>query len=689
MTSVMAVPETGTRSGPEPRRFRPDIQGLRAVAVLLVVLYHAGMPVLRGGFVGVDVFFVISGFLITRGLVSEVDRTGRVSLMHFYGRRMRRLLPAAALVIVVTLLLGRVVLPATRMSSLVHDAWFTAFYGINYHLAVEGVNYQNADVPPSALQHFWSLAVEEQFYLVWPLLLLVAAVVLRRRHRRVALVLGIGALSVTTFALSVVITPVNTPMGYFSLHTRAWELGLGAIVALSLPLLAKVPPRYAVPGTWIGLGLVLASALLYSDQTLYPGSAALLPVAGAALVIAAGTHRNPRTAESAILERFPMQYMGKVSYAWYLWHWPLLMLLPLWAGADVGVVGNLEIVVIAFWFAVLTYFVENASHRSSWSLHRWVPTGLGLSSAVAIGALALASTLPPLVGTGADQSVAALRTADVRTVQAALTSGAGLSALPHNLTPGLADAKNDIARSSADGCHASLLVTAVTPCTYGSATSTRTAVLVGDSHAQQWLGAILPDALANGWRVVTYTKAACPVARTPVWNNDLKRTYTECAQWQGPAFAAITAMHPDLIVASESDAVPWNSVTDAQWASLTVSSLEAMASPRTRVVYVGDTPQTEKDPVLCLQQHIDDISACSYTRSTAYAYFPARHGVLRAAATGAGFSYVDPLDWFCTQQACPTVVGNMLVRRDTGHVTNTYATWLAPMFSPLFEDVTS
>lgn len=176
------------------------------------------------------------------------------------------------------------------------------------------------------------------------------------------------------------------------------------------------------------------------------------------------------------------------------------------------------------------------------------------------------------------------------------------------------------------------------------------------------------------------------MAQLTVWNNDLKRTYHECDAWRSAAYAEIRKLRPDLLVASQSDSVPWTSVTDKQWATATVSALQALAGSHTRVVFIGDTPQTVADPLSCLESHLDNAHPCSYLRAAAYANFPARHGVLRAGMVHAGFGFVDPLDFFCTTW-CPAVVANMVVRRDTGHITNTYATWLSPMLLPLFKDV--
>lgn len=292
MSTVSSVPTRRHRAelpagAPASRGFRADVQALRALAVLLVILHHAGVPGVRAGYVGVDVFFVISGFLITAHLVGEATRTGRVRFAAFYARRIRRLLPAALLVVLGTvaaaLLTGS---PAKVADAAVH-AWFTTFYGLNYRLAAEGVDHQNATAAPSPLQHYWSLAVEEQFYLLWPLLIVVALWVARRAGRP-ALPAVVATVTALSLAASVHLTATSPTVSYFALHTRAWELGAGALLALGSARLARVPRRVAAAASWAGFAAIAASAAAYSDATAFPGSAALLPVGGAALVIAAG-----------------------------------------------------------------------------------------------------------------------------------------------------------------------------------------------------------------------------------------------------------------------------------------------------------------------------------------------------------------------------------------------------------------
>ncbi len=288
-TSVSTVPKG---SAPGPRRFRPDIQGMRAIAVLLVVLYHANVPFVNAGYVGVDVFFVISGFLITGQLLREVERTGRISLLKFYGGRIRRLLPPAVIVVAGTLLAARLWDSIFHVRTVALDALFTLGYGMNYRLAAMGVDYQNANGPESPLQHMWSLAVEEQFYIIWPLLIATCAMVGGRYKRHlIATVLVLG--SAASLYSSVVETVSNPPYAYFGIHTRAWELALGALIAMAAGWVARTPAWAAVLLSWGGVAAVVASAFVYSDDTAFPGSAALLPTLGAAAVIAAGCTPAP------------------------------------------------------------------------------------------------------------------------------------------------------------------------------------------------------------------------------------------------------------------------------------------------------------------------------------------------------------------------------------------------------------
>jgi peptidoglycan/LPS O-acetylase OafA/YrhL len=684
------VPNPQRRKKPEPatRRFRPDIQGLRAVAVLLVVLYHAGLPGLRGGFVGVDVFFVISGYLITGQLARELDRTGRISLLGFYARRARRLLPPSTLVVLSTLVVAHFFMPYSQLVSLTKDALYAAFYGINYHLAIEGVNYQNASAPPSAFQHFWSLAVEEQFYLVWPLLMIICAVLGRKRLRRVLLIFAIVAISAITLKLSIATTPTDSSMAYFGIQTRAWELGLGALVALMSPVIAELPDQVMRALGWSGLVAVVGSAFALSDRTPYPGSAALIPVLGSAALIAAGTRAVDRSVESRVLSGGAMQYIGRSSYAWYLWHWPMLIVLPLWWGRDLVLWERLEVVFIAFWFAVLTYFLENASARSMWRAGRWVLTGLGLSATMALVASVVAILVPSLQGHGAAQAAIRLSSADQAVVTKALTESMSITAVPSNLTPAIKDAVYDAPLDQHVGCIADLKALTSKLCVLGDRHGQRTAVLVGDSHADQWLAALVPWAAKYHWKLIEATKSACPVPRFPVWEFDLKRIYTECSSYQRWRDQQIERIHPDLIIASGADAVGVSPDHPPKvWADATVGELRTLAAGTAKVLYIGDSPYLNEDGLGCIEKNVGNARACVYDRFLkSQPDWGQAYRLLGQEAVAAGFAYIDTRSYFCIEERCPLIVKNMLTHRDQGHVTSTYAGWLAPMFAPIFRN---
>ena len=330
------TPAVRTRQASSAATFRRDIEGLRAVAIGLVLVYHAGITFVPGGFVGVDVFFVISGFLITGILVRELESTGRISLARFWARRARRLLPATGLVLVATTIGVWLLVPTTSWRTFGGDVVGAAFYVVNWVFAGRSVDYLAEGVSPSPVTHFWSLAVEEQFYVVWPLLLCLVALVMRlRRSRSVrgTMLLALGVIAVPSFLWSVWLTSSGDPAAFFVTTTRLWELALGAGVALGSRLWPRLPVRVAHALGWAGLLAVLAAALAFGSQTPWPGSAALVPTLGTAALIVAGFRPG---GPATLLSARPMVWIGGLSYSVYLWHWPVLVL----AAAVIGDFGQ-------------------------------------------------------------------------------------------------------------------------------------------------------------------------------------------------------------------------------------------------------------------------------------------------------------------------------------------------------------
>lgn len=686
MTAVLDVRPSATAvtaaRNVAARDFRLDIQGLRAVAVLLVVLYHAHVPGLTGGYVGVDVFFVISGFLITGHIVREIAEHGRLSLGAFYARRVRRLLPAALVVVLTTLVVARVWGPALQVRTTAWDALWTSGYALNVRLASEGVDYQQVSGPVSPFQHFWSLAVEEQFYLVWPLVVLVTVLVARRFGRRAltaVLAIGIGG----SLFLSATLTQSSAPLAYFSAQTRAWEFGVGALVALAAARLPRVPVRLRAVAAWTGLALVVGCAFAYDDSTAFPGLAALVPVLGCALVIAGGTGGGGTL---PLLGRRPLQLVGRVSYGWYLWHWPVLVLAPLVLGQDFSWIRNVELSVLALWFAALTYVVvERPTQRVPLAPRRWLGRGLLMSAATAGAALLVVATAPLIAGNGAYAAPLKLRGDPAATLSAALTAASGNRAVPGNLTPTLEKAGADVPETES-GCHLGFLQVEQGPCVYGDPAGKHTVVLFGDSHAQQWQGALDAAAKSRHWRLVSWTKAACPVAGTTIVNPSLKRDYTECDTWRTATIARIRALKPDLVIASQSDSVPGRTVSNGHWAATTLDTVQQLSAGGQRVEFLADTPYPKSDVPTCVSENLADVRACTVTRAQAYhasALYTDRHALVVSTLEQAKVPVVDPIDWICSGTSCPVVVGDTLVYRDDSHLSNTYSTELAPVLAPL------
>ncbi|MFD0558294.1 peptidoglycan/LPS O-acetylase OafA/YrhL [Stackebrandtia endophytica] len=667
--------------------FRTDIEGLRAIAVLLVVLGHAGVPFLSGGYIGVDVFFVISGFLITLLLLTELRNTGTISIRRFYARRMVRLLPAAAAVLVTTLVAAWWWLPGTRYGSILIDAISSVFYLVNYRLAFQGTDYLAADEPPSPFQHLWSLSVEEQFYLVWPLLLLITAFVSQRHRRR--LNLGpIFALLFAMTAISLIISIVQTqsmaPWAYFGTHTRAWELAIGAIVALAVYRERYLPRVLAAVIAWVGLAGIVVSSVVFSGHTAFPGWVAALPVLSTAFVIYGGT--GQRHGVTWLLSLPPLTAVGAVSYGWYLWHWPVLLIGPVAFGVEPSLGVNMMLVAGSLCIAALSYrFLENPIRRQRW-LTRKSRRGLGLGIALSSGMAVVISLgfvfIPPTTGTG---DAAGIDGEEINESELAdlLASGIKINDVPANLTPSLENIKQDIPPVYADGCHADF--DAVEPnsdCVYGDSSADRTMVLFGDSHAAHWFPALEKLAFKYGWRLLSLTKSACVAPMVTTYVSALERNYDECVQWRKNTLSYIKKQEPEIVIMPVSDGgEPVDTDTpDSDWVSGFINSFEAVAGPNTKLVHIADTPWLEENVADCLAVNLSTATACVQPLEDALVQ-PERRSATNDALRANGVTVIDPLAWFCTDTACPVIIENVLMYRDRHHISATYAETLAPLLA--------
>jgi peptidoglycan/LPS O-acetylase OafA/YrhL len=665
------------------RKFRPDIEGLRAVAVTLVVLSHLGLG-FPGGYVGVDVFFVISGFIITRQLGAELNRNDRISFREFYARRARRILPAATVVIVGTMLACWKWKSPLQVKSDASDGLFSALSAINWRLAVNGTNYFQASTPPSPFQHFWSLSVEEQFYAVWPVLILVISVAAGNRFgRRKSLVQALLLVMAVSLILTIRTTASSPSWAYFGTQTRAWELAFGALLAVTVNYWTRMPPALASQMSWLGLGMITLSGFTCNGSTEYPGSAVVLPVMGAAFVIAGGSPGWSRSAE-LVLGRRPVQFLGRTSYSLYLVHWPVLVIAPLAIGhalttADKWLVlfGSLALAVLMF------YTVEQPARRWSWPVRKpWYGLAFGsIMVAASISATMLVSDHVVIPGgTGAGHAVTA--TSSLKAVAQAIAAGTKLTKLPQDITPSLERAADDRSFTTS-ACLMGELATTPAPnrrCSFGDLRSGRAMAVVGDSHANQWTPALDAFAKANHWKIVLYTMAACPAGVYP-YDIDLhtNRVYTQCNEWRNGVFARLKALRPRVVlVASELRTIDIDP-------SGMVQAIHNFQGTGARVIYLEDTPNPERvGPVPdCLAGHPDNVQTCSLSRqdpATRLNGFIQRR-IESAAVRRTGAALIDPTSWFCTTTMCPPVINNIVVYMDDSHVTASYVRWLTPVMS--------
>ena len=666
---------------------------MRAVAVVLVLLYHAQVPGVTGGYVGVDVFFVLSGFLITGILLRERAATGTISLANFYARRVRRILPASVLVLLVTVAVSAIVLPPLRMPDIAADATAAGLYVSNIRSGFQATDYLQSQLPPSPVLHYWSLGVEEQFYVFWPAIVLLITRGGARLGRRIALAALL--ISGVSFAASVWLTTVNQPWAFFSLPTRAWELGIGAMLAVAGTRLTRVPLRLAVVLGWVGLSAVALSGVLLNDGTPFPGFAALVPTLGTGLVIAAG-FRQSAFGVGRILGLAAPRFVGRISYSLYLWHWPLMVIPAAVAGATLPLPARLGLVGVAFVLAAASQrWVEEpirVGRLVGTRPIRNLAMAAGLSGIVAASSFGLAAAATATLGSSAPNPVADTSALNRLIDRAEIAShdGATLGNLPAAVDepiptavdPPFADVQA-LPAPYADGCHVAASVVASPSCLYGDVNGTHTLVLFGDSHADDWWPPLEQLARQNGWRFVTYVKSGCSPADVYQPLSGANRVYTECVTWRGDVLGRIAALHPDLVLVSghaptalvQEDNTPIpDGASAAAWQAGLTRTLQTLSSSAKRIVMIGDTPISKYWVPGCLSGHRDSILACATPLPEAIS--ATWRAATAAAASAAGASYVDPTVWVCSSSPCLPLVANFVIYRDDQHLTTVFASAL-------------
>ncbi len=685
----------GTGRKPSSAGFRTDVQALRAIAVLAVVVNHFWPNVMTGGYVGVDVFFVISGYLITSHLDRELVRTGKVRLGTFYARRVRRLLPAAFLVLVVSIVLAWFLLPYPRWTANAWESFAAAFYWENWLLAAKSVNYSAQNEAASLVQHYWSLSVEEQFYLFWPLLLIGLVKLGGRRF----LMPGIAVLGVLSLAFSIYYTIVSPSEAYFITPVRVWEFAIGGVVALAATKLV-LPRIGAEVAAGAGFAMILLSAFVYGHTTPFPGFLALVPTVGTALVIISGL-RPGRQWHTAVTASAPVQFVGNISYSLYLWHWPVVVLAPfaLSGALDKGAVTTpwlFWLVGVSFALAWLTkMYVEDRAQ--TWPR-------LSHSTTRTFAAMIVGLTLVEVLAgglqwsyhrhaAGAEQAAAQVKTDPCH--------GAGAMVAANNCADPFGPAtvttmgpSNEYWHVPADCKWASNQYMAgdrptTRACDFSGGNGSAPNVwLVGDSHAEQWLPPLLDLAREKKWKLTISTLGGCPfadVAFVGYRGNESQSEMKRCTDWTAQMTDVITAEKPSMIFMSffaRKEAVndkSGRSQTDQYRAGLE-PRWKTWTDAGSRVIVFADPPlNRDVRSTDCVVVNPSAPQDCVVDRAEAQPTDPVAE--VARSTKNPQVSLLDFTEYFCDQKQCYAVIGKVTVYYDGDHLNNAYSRTLTPMIS--------
>ncbi|OUZ07290.1 hypothetical protein BHE97_17470 [Aeromicrobium sp. PE09-221] len=678
MSATDTLERPGSKASSD-RIYRPEIEGLRALAALLVAIWHIWVGGVSGG---VDVFFVVSGFLITTTLLGHIDRFGRVRPFMFLGRLLRRLLPPALVVLVVVLVATWVLVPEALRDRSFREIFASALYFENWQLAFSAVDYLDQNDPHTPVQHFWAMSVQGQFYVTWAVIFLLASAValkLRRKTRSIAAVLLV-IIALLSFAYSVWFTAVNQPFSYFSAFSRGWEFAVGAMTAFVLARVILAPAVSWLLG-WTGLAAVLLCGVLLPVATSFPGYVALWPVAGATLILFAGGGRDTPGHATWLLSRPTMVWLGGLSYGIYLWHWPLLILYRHESGShDVGPVPGALIIgssVVLAWLTVR--LVENPFQIrfGGTTSGRRIGTTLLLLGVLVVAAASLVSARAEAARADQRQAEAESRLmddADCFGAEAALRDAAACEPDADLLVPTSAGLLSDT--GGAYACYAAADDVDVTTCAIGSEQPDALRIaLVGNSHAAMMIPALEPQLEERNWHIDTFTGNGC------VWG--LPASEEACGSRMAQMEEYLLEAEPyDVLLATSGN--PSGRVSEESIAT-TLDAWEMLEQRGTQVVVIEDNPRLPESVADCVvassaEELVDN--ACVVTESEGFA----AGDVFVAPAERSDVPVVRTRDLFCRDGECPTVIGNVIVYRDAHHITATYARTLGPILAERLAD---
>ena len=599
-----------------------QIQGLRAVAAILVTVFHARL--VPGGFIGVDIFYVISGYLITGLILREIEKTGTLDLRSFYQRRIKRLLPTSVFVLFVTAIFAWILFPPITRDALGRDLFAAAAYISNYLFAWWQNDYQNLNATPSPFIHYWSLAVEEQFYIVWPLFILFLA-----RYGKKIVFAGIAITTLLSLLFSIYLTQVAPIWAFYSLPTRAWELGFGALL-LFLPETKK--KIRILP--WLGFFGIAISSFNFNENTAFPGKNALVPVLATVFLMASIKYWPPLFNDLANSRL--SQWLGAISYPLYLWHWPALVLPSSAMGRPLRFYERFLCILLTIVLAHYTskYIEEPLRHKN------FAPRTIYKGAAITTAASLVAGVL-------------------ISFTSSSIITTKGEVSYQFDLVQVME--KPDV---YGDGCHVNYGETKSGYCTYGDKESSNTIVLYGDSHAAQWFPVLEKMAKERGFKLVSLTKSACPAV-------DAKRPdqgafkMVHCTKWRENSIKRIAEIQPLAVITSSFQYfTPANSsISRAQWWNDGQRKLlKGLRGSTNNLIYISDTPRPLRDIPNCLASR--DSKVCDSTERSKVSVIP-------------GFDVINPNPWLCSSY-CPAIVEGTVAYRDASHISVDMALKLLP-----------
>lgn len=642
-----------------PKRYRKEIEGLRAVAALLVAIYHIWLHRVSGG---VDVFFVISGLLITYSLLSIVQRQGFIQPIHYIVKLLKRLVPTALTVAFISYIVGWLILPSFLTNDLTRHFFASLLFFENIQLAKDAMDYLMNQSSASPFQQFWALSIQFQFYIIWIIIFSLVLIIQKffKQHpfKKILFIL-VAFISILSFTYSVFLTEQNQPLAYYHTLTRVWEFGVGSLLAIVLHKITLQKWMAWLVG-WVGLIGLVSLGLVISVQDAFPGAIALLPVLFTIFILIAGNQSTTYSAYS-LLSSAVLTNIGSIAFGFYLWHWPILIYyLHLFDTDSVPFLHGTLIIIISFILSFFTIqWIEKPIRNKKWS-KQTMPIGLGY-----IGILVLLFVGSEQYATYQFKQESQSSTVDanhpgamIQQIDQVIDS----NVLP---IPSIEMIKQDVASVYHNGCFANDPENNLLECEFGSIESETIIVLAGGSHGAHWLPMLEQYALKNDIKIVTLLKGRC---RFSTENNS---QFEPCVDWQHLMLERIIELQPDLVFTNGDIGVKVIGEVPEGFKE----AWKILEDNKIPLLLMRDTPWYREDISICLSKHPNDPEACKRERED----IVSKESLLLQQTTFPSnvVSVIDPSSYFCDDDYCYPIIGNVYTHFDSNHITATFSRSLA------------